>query len=320
MSKNNALRIGFLLLDNYSMIAFANMVEVLRMVNYVTGENLYQWNITGLVGHHSCASNGLQIQHTCVLSHMLNMDIVFICGGFQLYKEVTPSLKNFLYRLDQRKIGLGGLCTGAYVLAKAELLDGFRASMHWENTLVAQEEFPLVQFNPHIFTIDRNRFTCSGGLAAIDLALQLVKIHYPNVTKKVCEQFIVHQIRESDDLQHQPLSQHRKKLDLKIQNVLCLMENNINEPLTINEIAQHIQLPTRTLERIFQLHLHQTPKEYYLKLRLTHAQNLLKQSSMTISNIALACGFSNASSFTKAYKAYFSYSPKTERNVLDFAS
>lgn len=238
----NSKRIGFLLLDNFSMIAFSNMLEVLRMANYVIEDNLYQWNVTGLDGHHSCASNGLQIQHTCVLSHLLNMDIVFICGGFQLYKNMTPRLKNFLYQLDQKKIALGGLCTGAYVLAKAGLLNGFRASMHWENTLAAQEEFPLVQFTTHIFTIDVNRFTCSGGLAAIDLGLQLVEMHYPNITKKICEQFIVHQIRDGNEIQHQPISKHSKKLDLPIQEVLRLMENNINEPLKISEIAQHVKL------------------------------------------------------------------------------
>ena len=316
----NSKRIGFLLLDNFSMIAFSNMLEVLRMANYVIEDNLYQWNVTGLDGHHSCASNGLQIQHTCVLSHLLNMDIVFICGGFQLYKNMTPRLKNFLYQLDQKKIALGGLCTGAYVLAKAGLLNGFRASMHWENTLAAQEEFPLVQFTTHIFTIDVNRFTCSGGLAAIDLGLQLVEMHYPNITKKICEQFIVHQIRDGNEIQHQPISKHSKKLDLPIQEVLRLMENNINEPLKISEIAQHVKLQSRTLERLFKIHLQISPKEYYLKLRLTHAQNLLKQSTLSISNIAFACGFCSASSFTKAYKAFFNYSPKFERNVLDFAN
>ncbi|WP_151760186.1 GlxA family transcriptional regulator, partial [Acinetobacter nosocomialis] len=264
----NSKRIGFLLLDNFSMIAFSNMVEVLRMANYVTEDNLYQWNVTGLDGHHSCASNGLQIQHTCVLSHLLNMDIVFICGGFQLYKNMTVRLKNFLYRLDQQKIALGGLCTGAYVLAKADLLNGFRASLHWENTLAAQEEFPLVQFTPHIFTIDANRFTCSGGLAAIDLGLALVEIHYPNIAKRICEQFIVHQVRESNEIQHQPIAEHKKKLDFPIQEVLRLMENNINEPLTIAEIAQHVKIQPRTLERLFKMNLQLAPKEYYLKLRL----------------------------------------------------
>lgn len=315
----NSKRIGFLLLDNFSMIAFSNMVEVLRMANYVTEDNLYQWNVTGLDGHHSCASNGLQIQHTCVWSHLLNMDIVFICGGFQLYKNMTVPLKNFLYRLDQQKIPLGGLCTGAYVLAKANLLNGFRASLHWENSLAAQEEFPLVQFTPHIFTIDANRFTCSGGLAAIDLGLALVEIHYPNIAKRICEQFIVHQVRESNEIQHQPIAEHKKKLDFQIQEVLRLMENNINEPLTIAEIAQHVKIQPRTLERLFKMSLQLAPKEYYLKLRLTYAQNLLKQSTLNISNIALACGFCNVSSFTKAYKAFFNYSPKFERNILDFA-
>ena len=313
-------RIGFLLLDGFSMIAFSNTIEVLRMANYVTADTLYQWNVTGLDGHHSCASNGLQIQHTCVLPHLLNMDIVFICGGFQLYKNMTPCLKNFLYRLNQNNIGLGGLCTGAYLLAKADLLDGYQASMHWENTLAAQEEFPQVHFNPHIFTIDRNRYTCSGGVAAIDFSLQLVETHCPNVAKKICEQFIVHQIRERDEIQHQPIAGNGKRLHPQVQEVIRLMENNINEPLTITEIGQYLNLQSRTFERLFKIHLNCGPKEYYLKLRLTHAQNLLKQSTLSVSNVALACGFSNASSFNKAYKNLFNYSPKCERNILDLAS
>ncbi|MFX4798002.1 GlxA family transcriptional regulator, partial [Acinetobacter baumannii] len=109
-----------------------------------------------------------------------------------------------------------------YVLAKDDLLNGFRASLHWENTLAAQEEFPLVQFTPHIFTIDANRFTCSGGLAAIVLGLALVEIHYPNIAKRICEQFIVHQVRESNEIQHQPIAEHKKKLDFPIQEVLRL--------------------------------------------------------------------------------------------------
>ena len=108
--------------------------------------------------------------------------------------------------------------------------------------------------------------------------------------------------------------------DLSIQEVLRLMENNINEPLKISEIAQHVKIQPRTLERLFKMNLQLAPKEYYLKLRLTYAQNLLKQSTLSISNIALACGFCNGSSFTKAYKAFFNYSPKFERNVLDFAN
>lgn len=318
--KNAPQRIGFLLLDNFSMIAFSNMVEVLRMANYVTEETLYQWNVTGLDGHHGCASNGLQIQHTCTLSHLFNMDIVIICGGFQLYKHMTPRLKNFLYRLDHNKIALGGLCTGAYLLAKAELLNGYQASMHWENTLAAQEEFPQVQFNSHIFTIDRNRYTCSGGLAAIDLSLRLVEIHFPNVAKKICEQFIVHRIRERDEIQHQPIAENGQQLHAQIRDVIGLMENNISEPLSIKEITQHLSVQHRTLERQFKNHLKCSPKEYYLKLRLIHAQNLLRQSSMSISNVALACGFCNASSFNKAYKNAFHYSPKFERSILDYAS
>lgn len=312
-------RIGFLLLDGFSMIAFSNAVEIFRMANYVTKTALYQWNVTGLEGHHTCASNGLQIQHTGAIAVLLNVDIVFVCGGFQLYREITAKTKSFLYQLHQNKIALGGICTGAYALACAGLLNGYQASMHWENTFTAQEEFPQVYFNANIFTLDRNRYTCSGGLASIDMCLQLIEQHHPKLAKRICEQFIVHQVRDDHEIQHQPIAEHGKPLHGLVYDAIRLMENNINEPLSIQEICHYIQSQNRTLERLFKLHFQCSPKEYYLNLRLTHAQNLLKQSLLSVSNIALACGFSNASSFNKAYKNHFSYSPKFERSVLEFA-
>lgn len=315
-----AKRIGFLLLDGFSMIAFSNAVEVFRMANYVEKSHLYQWNVTGLDGHHTCASNGLQVQHTCKMQHLFEMDIVFICGGFQLFKLNNPLHKIFLKRLDQANIALGGICTGAYVLASADLLNGYNASLHWENSLAAQEEFPQVNFNAHIFSLDRNRFTCSGGLASIDMCSQLVEQHYnANLAKRICEQFIVHHLRENTDIQHQPISKQGKDIHPLVKEAIRLMENNINEPLNILEICHLIHSQTRTLERSFQMHFDCSPKEYYLNIRLTHAQNLLKQSSMSVSNVALACGFANASSFNKAYKNQFNYSPKNERGIFELA-
>lgn len=315
-----AKRLGFLLIDGFSMIAFSNAVEVFRMANYVEKHDLYQWNITGVDGHHTCASNGLQIQHTCQIQHLLEMDIVFVCGGFQLFKQNGQKLKLFLNRLNNAQIALGGICTGAYVLASSGLLNGYQASLHWENTLTAQEEFPKVNFNQHIFTLDRDRFTCSGGLASIDMCSLLVEQHHSAaLSKKICEQFIVHHLREKTEIQHQPIPQKRTSIQKTVKEAIRLMENNINEPLSIVEICQLIQSQSRTLERLFQAHFCCSPKEYYLKLRLIHAQNLLKQSSMNLSNIALACGFASASSFNKAYKNQFDYSPKNERNILEFA-
>lgn len=317
----HAKRIGFLLLDGFSMIAFSNAIEVFRMANYVEKDHLYQWNVTGLEGHHTCASNGLQVQHTCQMPHLFEMDIVFVCGGFQLFKLNTQTHKIFLKRLDQANIALGGICTGAYVLASAGLLDGYQASLHWENSLTAQEEFPQVNFNAHIFSLDRNRFTCSGGLASIDMCSQLVEQHYSaNLARRICEQFIVHHLRENTDIQHQPIPKQGKNIQASVKAAIRLMENNINEPLNILEICQLIHSQNRTLERLFQSHFNCSPKEYYLKVRLIHAKNLLKQSSMSISNVALACGFANASSFNKAYKSQFNYSPKNERSILELAS
>lgn len=149
---------------------------------------------------------------------------------------------------------------------------------------------------------------------------QLVEQHYnANLAKRICEQFIVHHLRENTDIQHQPISKQGKDIHPLVKEAIRLMENNINEPLNILEICHLIHSQTRTLERSFQMHFDCSPKEYYLNIRLTHAQNLLKQSSMSVSNVALACGFANASSFNKAYKNQFNYSPKNERGILELA-
>src|SRR4051794_33483717 len=157
------------------MIALSSAVETLRMANMVTGQPVYDWSIVSMEGDSIPASNGLQLAPTLPIQQVGPVDIFFVCGGVEVQAAVTPKILSALRRLAERKVPLGALCTGGYALAKAGLLDKYRATIHWENLSALREEFPRILLNDQLFTIDRDRFTCSGGIAPLDLMLHLVK-------------------------------------------------------------------------------------------------------------------------------------------------
>ena len=164
-------RFAFLTLTNYSMIAVSNAVEPLRMANTLSGQTAYEWVLASLDGAPVPASNGLALSPTVALADVGRVDVVFVCGGINVREAVSPALLTALRRIAEQRVPLGGLCTGGYALARAGLLDRYRATIHWENLSALREEFPRVLISDQLFTIDRNRFTCSGGVAPLDLML-----------------------------------------------------------------------------------------------------------------------------------------------------
>src|ERR1700688_1414494 len=185
-------KFAFLTLPRYSMIALSNAVEPLRMANIVTGEPVYEWSIVSLDGEPARASNGLQLSPTIPLEEAGRLDILFVCGGVDVQKVVTPKVLAALRRLAERRVPLGALCTGGYALAKAGLLDKYRATIHWENLSALREEFPRIRISDQLFTVDRDRYTCSGGTAPLDLMLNLIQMKLgARISQLVSEQFIV---------------------------------------------------------------------------------------------------------------------------------
>src|SRR5215475_9923151 len=204
--RESRTRFAFLTLPRYSMIALTNAVEPLRMANIVTGKPVYEWSITSLDGTPTTASNGLQLSPTVTLDSIKSVEILFVCGGVDVQSAVSPQVLSALRRFADRRIPLGALCTGGYALARAGLLDKYRATIHWENLSALREEFPRILLNDQLFTIDRDRFTCSGGIAPLDLMLNLVKTQLDaRVAQLISEQFILDRVRNDRDRQYVPL-------------------------------------------------------------------------------------------------------------------
>ena len=305
---------AFLTLPRYSMIALVNAVEPLRMANILTGETVYEWSIVSPEGAPTASSNGLQLSPAVALEQLGAVDILFVCGGVDVQAAVSPRILAALRRLAERRVPLGALCTGGYALAKAGLLDRYRASIHWENLSALREEFPRIRLNDQLFTIDRDRFTCSGGVAPLDLMLHLVEHKLgAQVSQLISEQFIVDRVRNDRDRQYVPLRAQIGVSHDSLIRVAQLMEENIEKPLSLDEIANATGLSRRQIERLFKRHLNCVPKRYYLQMRLRRARELLLQTSMPIIDITTACGFQSPPHFSRCYRAQFGCPPSAER-------
>ena len=308
-------RFVFLTLPDYSFIALSSAIEVLRMANRVARRPAYEWTVVSVDGAAVVASNGLQLAPTVSIEAMGLPDIVFVCGGNGVEQSVTAELVDVLRRLAQRQVALGALCTGAFALAKAGLLDDYRAVIHWENKAAAREQFPRVLFSDHLFAIDRDRYTCAGGIAPMDLMLHLIKTHHGgDMASQISEHFILERIRTAQDRQHIPLQARVGLFQENLIEAAALMEANIEEPLSLDDIAALAGISRRQLERLFKRYVGEVPTKYYLDLRLRRARGLLLQSAMPILEIAMACGFQSSPHFSKCYRIKFGCTPSAERN------
>jgi transcriptional regulator GlxA family with amidase domain len=309
-------RFAFLTLPNYSLIAVTNALEVLRMANRVAGRDIYEWSIVSLDGRPIPASSGLELTPTIALDKIGKVEILFVCGGIDVRAAVSNPLLAALRRLGERRVGLGALCTGGYALARAGLLDNYRATIHWENLPALREEFPRVQLNDQVFSIDRDRFTASGGTAPLDLMLNLIQLkHGLSISQQVSEQFVLERVRSDRDRQYVPLRAQVGSSHGNMIRVAQLMEENIEKPLSLERIAHATGLSRRQIERLFRRHLDCVPKRYYLEMRLRRARELLLQTAMPIMDVTTSCGFKSPPHFSRCYRAQFGYPPSEERRT-----
>jgi transcriptional regulator GlxA family with amidase domain len=311
------LHIGFVMLPEYTLSTFSNAVGILRMANRLSGKELYHWSLHSVGGQSVVSSAGLELALDGGLDAASEADIMLVCGGYSVKSHCDKPLLDGLRKMAKRKIPMGGICTGSYALAAAGLLDGYRCTIHWENLASLREEFPKLEISSSLFVIDRDRYTCSGGISSIDLMLNLVaSIHGHQLVQQISEQFTCDRVRTEKDAQRAPLKYLIGASQPRLVEAVTLMENNIEEPLTLDEISNFVGISRRQLERLFNRYLHCAPSRYYLELRLYRARLLLLQTSIPVIDVAISCGFSTAPHFSKCYSDLYSKPPSSERRAL----
>ena len=312
--------LAFLLVPDFSMMSFASAVEPLRIANRLSGKQLYRWKLVSKDGEAVKGSNGVAVEVDLSIDQIQpgtggQIPTIVLVSGLHGERYHDKEVFAWLRRMDRHGATIGGLCTGAHILAKAGLITDHRCTIHWENLPGFVEAFPDIDVAADLYEIDRNRFTCSGGTAPLDLMLsRIARDHGDELATKVSEQCLLDRIRGPHDRQRMPirirLGVHHPKLIMAIE----LMEANIEDPLPQEQLAHYVGLSRRQLERLFRRHMGRTPAQYYLELRLERARHLLYQTDLPIMNIACACGFVSASHFSTCYRQMFGKTPRAERS------
>ena len=309
-------RFVFVLLKDFTMLCFSAAVESLRIANRMSGRELYSWTLMSETGEPVTCSAGIEFVVQNELIEVSRDDTVMICGGINIQNSTTKKVLNWVRREARRGPLLTGLCTAGYTLARAGLLDGKRATIHWENQDSFTEEFEDVELTKSVFVVDGNRITTAGGTSSIDLMLKLVaQDHGEDLANAVADQLIYSAIRTDQDTQRLSIPTRIGVRHPKLSQVIQKMEQNIEEPISPSTLARDVGMSTRQLERLFRRYLNRSPKRYYMELRLQKARNLLMQTDMSVINVALACGFASPSHFSKCYRAHYDTTPYRERGA-----
>ena len=312
--------IGFLLIRDFSMMSVVSALEPLRGANRLLGHEAYGWRLFGEAAGAARASNAMEIAVEGGLADLpaalAELDFLFVCAGLDTDPANRARLNAALARAARAGLVLGSLSSGAFILARAGLLDGYRCTVHWEFRPAFEEAFPDIDCAGGLYAIDRDRWTGAGGITGLDMMLHLIeRDHGPAVSRSVGNQFQVDRIRNSGVDQRPGALERLDTLPAPMQTAITLMTGHIEQPLAMAEIAELSGLNIRRMERLFRAHLHTAPARFYRRLRLERARDLLLHTNLSTLEIGVLTGFSSSSHFAMAYARAFGTRPSEVRRA-----
>lgn len=304
----------FLLVENHTHLTLACATEPLRIANMISGQDLYQWSYASESGGKSRASNGTVSLVDYKFDALPPCDRLFVIPGLGMTDYITPKLLTALRQAKAHGVAIGALCSGAWVLAEAGLLNGMKAAIHWEYHDAFIEKFPDVQLVRSVFVADEKHVTASGGTATADLMLHLIEQdHGYDLSIAVSDMMVYSGVRDASGGQRTSLQSRLGIRNTHVVRAISIMDAAIEEPLSSKDIASDLGISVRQLERLFGRYFNTSPKKYYADLRLERARKLLLQTELSISEIAYACGFQSSSNFSRVYRKAFGAPPKSQR-------
>jgi len=299
--------ITFCLCPQFPLFCIASALEVLRHANRFSGKSVYRWSFLCEDDQPVPDSNGLFLQPSTTIKQASDSDMSFIVAGFDANEIESPRLKQWLGR--QSRIGntIGGISNGAFQLAKYDLLNGYDATSHWEDFERFCITYPKVRSRYQRFVFDRNRVTCSGGTATLDLFIEIVRNdNNSELALKVAKQMLHHESKpEQTDNNHH--------YSPRVQRALSLFDAGIEHGLKVEQLAHRVGVSRRELLRLFHQETGKTPSELLNQRRLERAQSLVLHSHLSLAAISSAVGFSSQSHLTTNYKNYYGSTPARHR-------
>jgi transcriptional regulator GlxA family with amidase domain len=310
----------FALAEDFTHLAFACAVEPLRIANLVSRRELYRWSYASANGETATASNG-----TVSLVHHSFADIppcdrLFVLSGVNIEKpgQTHGELITALRRADrQHGTKVGALCSGAWILARAGFLNGMKAAIHWDFHDAFTEAFPEVNLLRNVFVADERYVTASGGSATADLMLHLIeREHGYDLSVAVADQMVYNAVRDATAAQRVSLQSRAGMRNPHLATAIDKMRQHLDDPISPARIASDLGISTRQLERLFGKYLNTSPKKYFMEMRLDRARHLLLQTEMSVTEVAVACGFESPGHFARVYRTAYGVTPMMQRGRM----
>lgn len=300
----------FLLLPNLTMLAFSAAIEPLRIANQVTKTELYRWYTMSEDGAPVRCSNNVMITPDMSVQGLPKKANLFVCSGTEPDASVSQKIINWLNQQKAHGSTIGGICTGAFALAKAGFLKNRRFTLHWENQPAFLELFPDLAPTANIFENDKGLLTCGGGMAATDMMLDQIESEHGKDLALIVADMCIHSRSHHGNVQQKSsVSSVLGSRNPRLIKAVEFLHDNLEEPVEMSELAQHAGFSIRQLERLFKRYLNATPYQFYVSIRLSRAHALLAETNLSITEIAMATGFSNTSQFSRNFRRQYGVSP-----------
>ncbi len=314
------IKVMILVLDGVSLTTVSVTLEPFQHANALFEEEKFEIQLISLVDSDPVTSAGIPIPCHDTSATILQTfgqrdrpDLLILCCGQMLRPADQSSTQNFVRRLARANVPVFALGAGCTVIAKSAIVKEQVCAAHWKISAALTEQFPKLEFQNVLFVKDERASSCAGELAAFDLIVDFIERNSDTrISGEICNHFLSTGRRSGGTVQLLGGDAHICG-DQRFQSALKIMVENIEIPVPIAEIARRLGYSTRQIERVFSLHGFESPNKYYVNLRLRRARQLIEQTQMSLSEIALACGFDTQSRLSKCYKRKFGVTPNKHR-------
>lgn len=307
-------RIGLLPLDGFALMSYAALVEPMRAANLLARRALYEMINIGMTDGPIPSSGAATVTPQAHMRDDPRLDYLFVVAGGDPARHDRRQIINYLARMARAGVTLGGVSGGPIVLARAGLMEGRRMTVHWEHAAALSEISPHLLIERTLYVIDRDRVTCAGGTAPMDLMHALITRHHGAPFARLVSDWFMHtEVRPSAGPQRAGLVERVGSNNAAILYAVEMMESHVADPVTLEDLAQVAGVSPRQLNRLFREKLGRATMRYYRDLRLEKAQGLLRNAPMSLTEIALATGFASSSHFSRAYSARYGEPPSAYR-------
>ena len=317
-SSDPPFRVGFVLVDGFSLMSYTAAMEPLRAANLLAGKELYSIRHLPVEGARSVSSSGAIIGANAYLGEQVDFDLVLIVAGGTRLHETYPRLFSWIRLLDSRDVLIGAVSGGPYLLARAGVMTNRRMTVHWEHAQLLADVSPTLIVERSLYIRDRDRLTCAGGTAPLDMMLALIaEQHGPEFAQRIGDWFLHSDIRPGESSQRAGVAIRYNVNESALLISIEAMENHLADPLELSQLASIVGISARQLNRLFKDKMQVSTVQFYRQIRLAKARNLMSSSTLAIGDIASITGFANGAHLSRHFSKRYGLSPRDFRASLN---